>query len=493
MELNRESSKDAVYETVDYNAQGLRQAAEAIRRDGVAVIRGVFGVGECVKRCRELVDCLKTISPKLDDKDLTTWIPANLPSGPRSGLMQSLVANFPPVWAIRTDARIRAIFEAVYSDLRGEKVTDFYSSMDGINVRPSMKPYQRAKHDWAHIDQVSYDNPFWCVQGQVVLNDSTACFRASPKSHLIYTDLLKMAGVKDSRAASWCKFKAGDRDTVRKMVEEAGGAYQVPIRAPRGSVILWTSSTVHSAMSQSKPVDPLPSPTTANPYPDWRFVVYACYRPKSECYKGHDERLKTSLADNRVTNHAGMKMFPRRVERYPVARNSRIDRYHDSPSAVMNALPLKITDEMRRLTEKAPVFSDVKVVATSGTKRKRDDDEGPLSPKRRPVEQEDDPFHDLSCANCERRYTTANPCCGSCIGCTSQSCLRCWDRAAGKCKGCVEFDIYDAWLDQANTTSGVGVYKVFKDAELKRRGKWAKWQADGYVNTGCVTYHKPSE
>ncbi len=56
---------------------------------------------------------------------------------------------------------------------------DFSTSMDGINVRPHMAPYQNGK-DWAHIDQTIPNNPFLCVQGQVILSDTSACFRASP-------------------------------------------------------------------------------------------------------------------------------------------------------------------------------------------------------------------------------------------------------------------------------------------------------------------------
>ena len=58
---------------------------------------------------------------------------------------------------------------------------------------------------------------------------------------------------------------------LSQMVEDAGGAFQVPILAPRGSVILWLSSTLHSAKVQDPPGSvPLPK----SPWTDWRCVVY---------------------------------------------------------------------------------------------------------------------------------------------------------------------------------------------------------------------------
>ena len=42
--------------------------------------------------------------------------------------------------------------------------------MDGINVRPYMGPFHKEgpSNDWAHLDQTIRDQPFLCVQGQVV-------------------------------------------------------------------------------------------------------------------------------------------------------------------------------------------------------------------------------------------------------------------------------------------------------------------------------------
>mmetsp|Transcript_24937 Transcript_24937/g.69851 ORF Transcript_24937/g.69851 Transcript_24937/m.69851 type:complete len:266 (-) Transcript_24937:313-1110(-) len=264
-------------------------------------------------------------------------------------MFHSLVGNLPAVWGIRADPRIRKVFEAAYSHLRGYDCTDFYCSMDGMTVHPPIGPFaDEISTDWAHLDQSSYDAPFWCIQGQVVLNNSTACFRASPKSHLVYTDLLRASNVKDSSSKNWCLFRQAQYDNVRKAIEDAGGAFQVPIRAERGSVILWLSSTVHSAIMHEFPKQKR-KPEKLDPYPDWRFVVYTCYRPKDDCFGDHRGRMIQCLKENRTTNHSGQKIFPKRNAKAK-PRSKALDAIHENPAKMYDILPLTITPEIEKLT-----------------------------------------------------------------------------------------------------------------------------------------------
>ena len=47
-------------------------------------------------------------------------------------------------------------------------------------------------------------------------------------------------------------------------------------------MVLWLSSTVHSAMTQQKERVKVEEEGEEK-WRDWRFVVYTCYRPKEEC------------------------------------------------------------------------------------------------------------------------------------------------------------------------------------------------------------------
>eukprot|EP00056_Hartaetosiga_gracilis_P020916 m.21913 g.21913 ORF g.21913 m.21913 type:complete len:443 (-) comp8774_c0_seq1:87-1415(-) len=278
-----------------------------LKEDGVVVVKNVFSSEEAQEKVRGIMGHLHTMCDKLDPDDMSTWITDNLPGGPRFGMYQSLVGNLPAIWDLRTDDRVKKVFKEAYSGLREKEIDSFFTSIDGMTLRPPVKPFHvdDEKKDWAHLDQTSYINdPYNCIQGQIVLSNTSAAFRCSPKSHLLLKTFLKHEKVKEN-SANWHKFPHKSYSYLRKKVEEIGGAFQIPIHAPAGSMILWLSSVVHSAKIQSEeaPID------TSDPYSGWRCVVYDCLRPKAEALKGHSDRLQRCLRENRMTNHWGRRMF----------------------------------------------------------------------------------------------------------------------------------------------------------------------------------------
>jgi len=130
-----------------------------------------------------------------------------------------------------------------------------------------------------------------------------------------------------------------DYDALRDMVEKAGGQWQVPVLVPAGSMILWLSSTIHSAKIQ----DPGDDST--------RCVVYVCQRPKNECNRSHGKRLTECLAENRVTNHWGTRKFPTKG-RYPLDERAPADLVSlvNAPKMAYARVPLVVTAAMKALT-----------------------------------------------------------------------------------------------------------------------------------------------
>lgn len=317
------------------------KAADALRRNGVVVITGVFDESQVAAWKEGIISKFCTLFPWLSANDPTTWTTPNLPPQVRTGLYQGLVCNLPEVWAIRTHERVRRVFEGVYSDLRGRPVTQLFTSVDGINLRP---PHAKTVHsenskDWAHVDQTTQlENPFACVQGQVVLSSSTAGFVCSPGSHLLHRRLLE-AAKSPLDSGNWHKFEHADYGRLQAMVEAQGGQWQVNIPAPAGAMILWLSSTVHSAKIQDKGDA------------SWRCVVYVCQRPKSECAKTHDKRLRQCIAKNRVTNHWGTRLFAR-GSRYPLDERTpeELRGMVEDPAKVLAVFPVADTPAVRRLT-----------------------------------------------------------------------------------------------------------------------------------------------
>ena len=127
-----------------------------------------------------------------------------------------------------------------------EQMNEFIVSNDGINFRPNGLDEYKLQEDWAHVDQTEKNDLFKCIQGQAVLSNTTASFVASPGSYKVYNDIMDHYGI-EKQDKHFLKFQAGEQvEYVKKLVEKNGGQWQLPILAPAGSFILWSSTTVHS-------------------------------------------------------------------------------------------------------------------------------------------------------------------------------------------------------------------------------------------------------
>ena len=233
---------------VDFKSKDWSEKAIATLREyGVVVIDGVFSSKECRARMDETLDCFEALGTGIDRRDTSTWTSDRLPPQTRPGMFQSLVGSFEPFWKIRTDPRIRAIFSRMYSGLRGREILDFISSSCGANFKPHIEPFHDpSSPDWAHIDQTESPDMYKCLQGQVVLSDTTSSFVASPKSHLIFSELAI------SHKGDWHKFNIPEYPGLEEAVTKIGGEWQRPIPAARGSVILWTSSKIGRASCRER-------------------------------------------------------------------------------------------------------------------------------------------------------------------------------------------------------------------------------------------------
>jgi hypothetical protein len=316
---------------VAYNAPDAAAAiTRSLRENGVVVITGVFPSEFVDAAARALVTALEGLSDGVSHKDLRTWREEQLPPQTRFGLFQSRLGSTAAAWRVRAHPAVRDVFTKVYSGLRGARVEEFVTSIDGVNVRPPVAPFYDADDgaDWAHFD-LTRDAPDECVQGQAVLTDTTAGFRCSPRSHLIYADVVRDVKGSLGDPSDWCLLPSGMYAGVRARVQALGGAFQIPIIAPKGSMILWLSATLHSAKGQDKPVGAARvRPRVLDPLHNFRVVVYVCYRPQSEVDEAHFARLMDAHRHSLSTCHSGRRVFPRtprarrggRVDYSPVFR-----------------------------------------------------------------------------------------------------------------------------------------------------------------------------
>lgn len=291
------------------------QAHTSLRHHGYVVIRGVLSQDEVQCTREQVARDFHALSPEFNPDDvLGTWKPENLPPQTRPGMFQSLVGNLPSAWKVRSHDNVRKVFKMMHAHEHGlqdkpDAVGKLLTSVDGMTWLPlhagRAATLAKPGHDWPHADQGGgrfKDS----IQGQVVLSNSTAGFRCSPRSHTNFPKLVAAGILKDTgKSASFFNMiSAKDRKAAANIQRENGGSFQDFIPAPRGSMILWYSLTVHSGKSHE--VDALCD--------DARMVFYVCSRPIQLPHVSDAERRKLlkrarkCWEENRMTNHSVEKL-----------------------------------------------------------------------------------------------------------------------------------------------------------------------------------------
>merc|ERR1712014_57257 len=242
-------------------------------------------------------------------------------------MFQAIISGPKPVWEMRKSEKLQKLFQNMYFHIRKDEEcynddwkspedVELISGIDGVNFQPSQVGTVRWNgrnvnldridgNDWAHCDQTTpRDEPFKCIQGSLCLSETTAGFRCSPKSHLVFEEILDKLNV--HHTGNWLKFKDSSiKNIVKPLVESVGGKWQTPVIVKPGSFIMWFSSTIHSALPATKRYKPTPD----NPWKGWRGVYYICYRPVEEFTEKELLKRQQNIAENRVMNHWCLKTF----------------------------------------------------------------------------------------------------------------------------------------------------------------------------------------
>lgn len=312
---------------------------EDFKRDGVIIVSDIYSPQECDDLVKETVESFKKINPDLDysdEKVRSTWTKPNLPPQTRSGMFQSMIGHINPVNRVRENPQYKQVFREMYSRIKTNFDGNLIASIDGINIKPNLvRPYHNplSNKDWAHMDQTIRGDVFKCIQGQMVLSNTTAAFRCSPGSHHVYEKILDELGIDVKDKGNWAKLPAEKYDKCREIIETSGGTFQVPIYAPKGSCILWFSTTLHSAKHSDGPEIPKPE----DPWFGWRAVFYITYRPSSEFTHRQKDKIIKNIEANRTMNHWNTKTFPKTTGKgfYPTSNyNVNIQKYINNPELI---------------------------------------------------------------------------------------------------------------------------------------------------------------
>jgi hypothetical protein len=298
-------------ESFDFNNIDYNDVTDFIIENGFVIIDNLFNKSKCDELVGKTINAFQTINPELNHQDSNKWKNNDLPPQTRTGMFQSIISNINPVKEVRENENYKQIFKEIYSRIKTNYNIDdeLVCSIDGINFKPNSRgPYAKSdvSKDWAHLDQTKRNEIYKCLQGQVVLSNTSACFVCSPKSHKLHSEILDICNVSEKDSSNWCKIPFNKYNKCKELIEHNDGSWQVPIKAKAGSCILWFSTTVHSARHSEKKE----SLVENDPYLGYRCVYYITYRPKNEFTTKQLEKIQNNLINNRNMNHWSTRVFP---------------------------------------------------------------------------------------------------------------------------------------------------------------------------------------
>ena len=157
------------------------------------------------------------------------------------------------VWRARLEPRVRAVFEEIWG------TADLLTSFDGANL---LRPAEKQKSSWAHMDQGYHREGMHCVQGLLNLmpngpdDGGLMVYAGSHKlNDAFYEAFPNARGTRD-----FVKLSSEQRNWYLERCEE------VKINAGPGDFIVWDSRTVHWAQ--------VPTGLEA------RMAIYICMTPR---------------------------------------------------------------------------------------------------------------------------------------------------------------------------------------------------------------------
>lgn len=252
-----------------------------LEEQGYCVIPGVLSDGESrVMYERVWHEFIEKAWPACQMNDRSNWNEA-FPIFTRAGVFAGAVGQTQVMWDLRQDLRVVDVFKGVWG------TDQLIVSMDGMSIMCPVEVRKGFCDPWPHVDQkmmrrqdaVTHDNnppegfvsesslstkPF-TIQGQFLFEESCegdGGFYCILKSHLRFKEFapeLESISAENPNAAKTYLLDFFEGDCFKH------------ITAPRGSVILWDSRTVHWNQH----------PKEARDDPKVRMVGYICYVPKS--------------------------------------------------------------------------------------------------------------------------------------------------------------------------------------------------------------------
>ncbi len=258
-----------------------------LEQDGYVIIKDIIPPDETNELKNRLwVEFIEKAWPKLKYNDQSTW-KKHFPIHNGAGLFAGPVGQSQVMWDLRQNERIVKIFSQIWNLPKDELLVSF----DSISLMcpPEIRPppdYRMSPHVDQGLVKNAADPQFlgksnlksdpWTIQGQFLFEDSgdnDGGFYCIPKSHLQFEKVMNAIN------------EAKEEDLPNFFFKYFKNLEHKHVTAPKGSLILWDSRTVHWNQF----------PTLPRPKPLVRMVGFISYGPE-ERLKYLKEAIKRGIA-----------------------------------------------------------------------------------------------------------------------------------------------------------------------------------------------------
>lgn len=243
--------------------------------------------------------------PKCKMDDRSNW-KETFPIHQKTGIFAGPAGQIQVMWDLRQDARIVNIFAGIWN------TQDLIVSMDGLSLMCPTDIREGYFTPWPHVDQeinrrqddVTHNNnappgfisdsPLktapYTIQGQFLFEDSfegDGGFYCIPQSHLKFEDFAPILEAIDASEMS----RDEKREARNQVLEDLfGPSYGKQLTAPKGSLIVWDSRTIHWNQHPQNPGKV-------------RMVGYLCYVPKARLTEEGCAVRKEAFEKGAATGH----------------------------------------------------------------------------------------------------------------------------------------------------------------------------------------------
>ena len=262
---------------------------------GYCVIPNILSDQECNETIDKIWQWLSSLGTGINRNDPLTWKAKYWPPSKHGIIHQLAVGQEEFAWNVRSNPKVIKIFQEIWNTQ--ELLTSFDSV--GIGKPPELLGQNKVVEKlWFHIDQSSNLNEHYCVQSFINLEETTevdSCFCCLPGSNLYFEEFIDKFGLEHEE--NWYQLSQENLDWFYQK-----GIKPIKVSAPKGSIVLWDSRTIHC---NRVPMVPRKNPT-------FRYTIYVCMTPKKWASDDTIKKRIKAYQENRMSTH-----IPHQFRLYP--------------------------------------------------------------------------------------------------------------------------------------------------------------------------------